>query len=97
MKRIYIIWDKLAMEAVGIMKLHLYAHDAAAIRFFGDIASDKQSTVSRHPADYELHCIGNFDSREQEMLTPMKRPVVVITGEQWLAAQQQSTEPEVRS
>lgn len=87
MQRVYILWDKLAKDAVGVMKLHIFAHDAAAVRFFGDVLADSQSSLARHPQDYELKCVAQFDARENEMIKGFKQPQVIITGEQWLAAQ----------
>lgn len=33
-----------------------------AIRAFKDLVNDSQSTVSRHPGDYRLMCLGTFDN-----------------------------------
>lgn len=33
----------------------------AAVRAFGDLAADAQSTVSKHPSDYILFQIGEFE------------------------------------
>lgn len=32
-----------------------------AIRQFTDLANDRQSTVSRHPGDFKLMCVGSFN------------------------------------
>lgn len=32
-----------------------------AVRAFSDLANDSQSLVARHPGDYRLTCIGEFD------------------------------------
>lgn len=32
-----------------------------AVRAFKDLANDGSSSVSRHPSDYRLYCVGNFD------------------------------------
>lgn len=32
-----------------------------AVRAFSDLVNDGQSMVSRHPGDYRLTCIGEFD------------------------------------
>lgn len=91
MKRLYIVWDKLAQDAAGttgVFPLIAFAHDAAAVRYFSDICRDKQTAIAQHPADYELHCIGSWDPRDNQQLTPMARPIVVVTGEAVLAAQE---------
>lgn len=33
----------------------------AAVRAFGDLSGDAQSTVAKHPSDYILYQIGEFD------------------------------------
>lgn len=33
----------------------------AAVRAFGDLAGDPQSSISKHPSDYVLYEIGSFD------------------------------------
>jgi hypothetical protein len=33
----------------------------AALRAFGDLADDPRSTVNKHPEDYSLFVIGEFD------------------------------------
>lgn len=33
----------------------------AAVRMFSDLANDARSMVNRHPSDFVLYCIGNFD------------------------------------
>lgn len=33
----------------------------SAVRAFGDLANDRQSTVSKHPSDYVLYGIGEYD------------------------------------
>lgn len=41
-----------------------------AIRAFSDQANDPQSMLNKHPQDYELFCIGDFDA-DIGLLTPM--------------------------
>lgn len=43
------------------------AHGAAA-RLVADLASDLQTSVGRHPADYVLFCIGVFDDASGRLL-----------------------------
>lgn len=38
-----------------------------AIRMFGDLVNDKQSSLSKHPADYRLFCLGEFDQSSGEL------------------------------
>ena len=32
-----------------------------AIRHFSDMANNPESSISRHPGDYKLFCVGDFD------------------------------------
>jgi len=89
-KNIYAIRDLTAGVQIGGLFLH--PHHAPAVRFFGDIASDPQTMIARHPAEHDLVCIGTFDE-ESCMLAPYSRPEVVITGAAWKAAQAPTTEP----
>lgn len=38
-------------------------HGAEAMRAVGDLAQDKSTTVGRHPADYQLVCLGYWDDQ----------------------------------
>jgi hypothetical protein len=82
-KGIYAIRDVTAQSVVG--GLHLFVAPAAAIRFFGDIASDPQTMVSRHILDHELICCGALD--EETGAISQTGPDVVISGAAWKAAQ----------
>lgn len=84
-KGIYIIRDTLADQVIG--QLLMFPHDAAAVRFFGDICSDDKTSVARHVTDHELWCIGHIDE-DQARITPTEGAVRVITGAAWAAAQQ---------
>lgn len=83
---IYAIIDLVADAVLGGFSLH--RHDAAAIRMFGDIATDKNFLIAMHPADYQLVRLGYL--RPDHGLDAEPHPVVIITGAQWKAAQQAS-------
>jgi len=38
-----------------------FATTGQAVRAFKDLANDGQSSISRHPGDYRLFCVGTFD------------------------------------
>lgn len=79
---IYAIVDLKADAIIGGLQLH--RADAAAIRAFGDIASNPETIVSKHPEDYELRRLGWLtleNEIEQSILE------CVISGAQWKAAQ----------
>lgn len=85
MNKIYAIFDNLAMTITG--PLMTFKANAAAIRTFSDIAGDAQTNIGKHPADYDLLQVGHID--DQGNITVYRE--TVITGEQWLAAQERNT------
>lgn len=50
--KIYAIYDTVAEEIVG--RVFGAAADAAAVRLFTDLLSDKQTAQGTHPTDYNL-------------------------------------------
>lgn len=83
MKRIYAIIDTKADALIGGLQLH--AHEAAAVRTFGDVAADPQTMLARHPDDFELVCLGKLN--DDHTITAMEQHLVIITGAAWKAAQ----------
>lgn len=83
MQGIYGVYDNKAEAIVG--GLYLFRQDAAAIRMFGDIASDPKTLVGMHTEDYDLLLLGML--QENSTLTATD-PIKVMTGAAWLAAQQ---------
>lgn len=51
-------------------------NDAIARRSFEDLAKDSNSTVSRHPEDYSLYQIGEFDGISA-MMVGVSAPVYI--------------------
>lgn len=90
MKQIYALRDTLAGSIVGGLFLH--PHDAPAIRFFGDVASDQQTMIARHINEHELIMLGTLDEETGD-IAPEVPVRLVITGAAWKAAQQLPTEP----
>lgn len=45
----------------------------AAVRAFGDLANDKQSSINKHPTDYVLFELGEFDD-QTGIFTCVKNP-----------------------
>lgn len=84
MEKIYAIYDTLAKAILG--QLQLFRHDAAAIRFFNDVASQQNTIVGQHPNDFELISLGTLG--EGEFIFAQRE--VVITGAQWLAMQEKN-------
>lgn len=80
MKSLYTIRDVVAEQIGPIVAM---GADPAAVRMFGDVISDPQSQVNRHPQDFELVCIGAVHD-DGTLIADAVR--VVITGAAWKAA-----------
>lgn len=81
---LYAVLDKVAGFYIG--PIIVVRHEAAAIRNFGDIAVMQDSVVRLHPEDFELVRLGHLDDDNRLVADH----AVILTGDQWLAAQQQS-------
>lgn len=84
--KLYGIYDVRAEGIIGNVVSH--RHDAAAVRMFGDIASDKQSIVGQHVSDFELWYLGTLDL-ESGAIDLTAAPSVILSGAVWLASQAQ--------
>lgn len=82
-RQIYAIRDTLSGQYLG--GLQLFPADAPAVRFFSDIAIDPQTMIARHPQDHELVSLGYLD--DDGIIVASEKPIVVITGAAWKAAQ----------
>lgn len=89
MKKLYAIQDTASQMIIG--GVHVFAHDAAAIRFFGDLVADSQTMMGRHPNDHNLLVLASLDEENGELLTD-GCPSVVVTGAALKASQQQARE-----
>jgi hypothetical protein len=65
--------------------IHLFAHEAAAVRFFGDL----QTMIARHPKDHVLRLVGTIDETTGA-ITPDSRDI--ITGAALAEVQRQTQE-----
>lgn len=45
------------------------ASNGLAIRAFSDLVKDQQSTLSRHPDDFKLFLIGEYDDNSGELIS----------------------------
>lgn len=81
---LYQIYDRKSEQVIGmILREH---RDAAAIRVFGDVLSNKDTAPGQHPEDFDLIYLG-YQSPEGT-IDAEEEVRTVITGTQWLAAQQ---------
>lgn len=86
MKRIYAIYDIIAEMILGD-HLQTFRHDAAAIRFFSDVAKQEGTMVRQHTADFRLITIAELHDNAQEIeVVPNFR--IILEGKQWLAMQE---------
>lgn len=53
--------------------------NGSALRHFADAVNDPQSQLSRHPEDYKLCCVGEFDDATG-LITPPADLAVVSLG-----------------
>lgn len=81
---VYAINDTVAAQLVG--GLYAHKHEAAAVRFFCDVAAMPDSLVGKHPQDFDLIRLG-FVTHEHELVPD---PAVILKGSTWAAAQQET-------
>jgi len=79
-KNLYAIVDRVAEDIIG--GVHLYAHDAPAVRMFSDLHAADGTSIKKHPTDFDLVCLGTMD--EKGGITAEFR--VVLTGAACAAA-----------
>ena len=82
--RIYGVLDLVANSLLG--GLHLFAHDAVAVRFFSDIAADPQTMVSRQVGDFSLVCLGLLGDENDRPMVMGESFREVLTGAAWSAS-----------
>lgn len=81
-KGLYMVYDLLAGCVIG--QIVQAATDAAATRDFHEALSNKESTLARHPADYNLIFIGTLGEDGELDTDSNKR--TVAQGAAWKAA-----------
>lgn len=55
------VFSILDVKADAFVNLFTFATNGQAMRAFKDLVNDERSTISRHPSDYRLTCVGSFD------------------------------------
>lgn len=76
MLNVYAIYDEKALS-YGIP--FFAKTDGIAKRLFADLCDDPQSTVYKHPSDFKLYYLGEFDESTAD-LVPNARRVWLATG-----------------
>lgn len=86
-QQLYVAYDRVAQAVLG--QVMQFPGDAPAVRMFADaLAGD--GFMAKHPADFELHCIGSI-GMTTFTLSPLPSPRLVLSGESWAAAQNPNT------
>ena len=65
MLRAYTVYDNKALQFHAPF---FAATDGAALRSFDDLSNDPNTTVGRHPSDYSLYRIGEYDDSKGSLL-----------------------------
>lgn len=73
--KVYSLFD---LKAAVYSTPFFMPNDSMAVRSFSDLVNDKQTMVNRHPEDFILHGIGQFDD-EKGVVEGMS-PWVVVTA-----------------
>lgn len=55
------VFSILDVKADSFVNLFTFSTNGQAIRAFKDLVNDERSTISKHPGDYRLSCVGTFD------------------------------------
>lgn len=78
--KMYAIYDK-KLEAY--MQPFFGQSNGAAIRAFGDSVKEQGSPANKHPEDYNLHFIGEFDEDVGTLIQPKDFPQQIATAQQF--------------
>lgn len=76
-QRAYTIFD---IKALQYYPPFFASTDGAAVRNVKDLVNDMNTQVGRHPADFQLFCIGTYDDSNAhfEPLHPLKHVVDAV-------------------
>lgn len=83
---IYAILDTVSEQIAG--GLYLHKHEAAAVRFYADVASRPDTLVAKHPQDFNLVQLG-YITHENTIIPEYK---TVLLGSTWIASQAKKEE-----
>lgn len=92
MRKLYIIYDRIANEPVGMRMYTVmsFRTNEEATRYFADAILDQSSILAKHPADYELQFVGLMN--ELGYITAEKDPRLIITGDALLSIHKDATD-----
>lgn len=80
---IYYVFSIRDVKTNTFMTPYFQTHKAGAMRMFADLATDNQSLISKHPADFQLYELGCFDS-ESALLVPHEQPQFISQATDFL-------------
>lgn len=71
--KVFSVWDK---KALAYMNPFYYLQTGQAIRGFSDAVNDPQSPFFKHPEDFTLFQVGEWDDRDGR-LGALEQPILV--------------------
>ncbi len=75
-----IIFTVLDTKAMAYLPPFFLPNEAVAKRVFGDMATDITHQFGKHPEDFTLYKLGEFEDCTAEIFQDKKAPVLVTTG-----------------
>lgn len=64
-----------------------YPSVGQASRFFGDLLEDPKASLSKHPEDYSLYLLGEYDDGSG-MMFPSTQPAHLISGIEYMRSRE---------
>lgn len=77
--RVFSVYDEKG-KAFGALGCAI--HDGQAIRDFGDHIQNPQNPLSKHPEDYKLYCLAEYDDNSGQ-ITALAQPEFLSHGSQF--------------
>lgn len=90
-RAIYVVIDHKAQDIVGY--LNVFRAEAAAVRFFHDVATQPGSMLGKYPDDYALVRLGYLN--DDLTVTPDNK--TILEGSAWWAAHNAAQTKETNS
>lgn len=85
MRRLYIIYDRVAETFVG--PIIVDRADAPVVRSFHDVLADPKTSLGQHPGDYDVRCIAQITDVGQVL--PLEH-TTIATGSAWQISQERA-------
>lgn len=75
--RVFSIRD---LKAAAFAPPFFMARDELAVRAFSDAIQDSSQPMSRHPEDYHLFYLGEYDDESGQLTSSASGPIFLVTG-----------------